>query len=179
MKIINQLLKDWGFLNVNDCVNSIFGHIKTSTLGIGTMLGLTVATFEKIVGMDIAMYFAFLGLLGLELRTGILASKKKGEPYQSKKSGRFIFKGFVYTFILGIVNIFYVKLGNSKMGFIYETIYWSILHLIVIQLLVSVFENLSKMGFAESSIVFKKINKILAKYLNLDVDFDKDDKLKK
>jgi FtsH-binding integral membrane protein len=176
MSCINEILKDWGFLNSKDYVKSMAGHITYPTISIGGVLGLIATSFEKIIGMDLVMYFAFILLLLVELRTGIVSSKRAGNKYQSKRAGRFILKAFTYTVVLGVVNIFYTRLSDTKMGFLYEVIYWSILHLIVLQLIVSVFENLSKMGFAESSKVFKKINQILDKYFNLDVKVEKEEK---
>ena len=83
-----------------------------------------------------------------------------------------------YTVIIGIINIFRTRLFiPSILGFevnIYSVVYYAVLNLIIIQLLLSVFENLSRLGYRETNKIFHFITKKMESWFTLDKsDFDK------
>ena len=164
----NEYIKDWGFVSMEDLFQSTL-HYKNykPMLGMSFTFGTLSALVDKILGIELMVYLAFLLLLGIEFVTGIYASIKEGKKIQSKRLGRFVAKVIIYTCMIAIVNTMKVSFIQDKVGVIYDFIYWTILHLISIQLIVSVFENLSRLGFQESSRVFKKINKLMSKYFDM------------
>jgi hypothetical protein len=163
-----SIFKDWGFVNQYDFLQSTF-HIDSikPLLTISVTLGSVATMFKEVTGMNVVLYISFFLLLSLEFITGIKASLKEGKKIESKKFGRFIAKICTYTLMLIITNSIALSVTGTYMSYVYETLYWTIFHLITLQLIVSVFENLARLGFQESSKVFKQTNKMLQKYLEL------------
>ena len=58
---------------------------------------------------------------------------------------------------------------------IYELIYYIIINMIVIWLIISVFENLSRLGFRESSAIYRKLEKQMSKWFDLKTGEKKED----
>jgi len=164
----NDYINDWGFVSMEDLFQSTL-HYKNykPMLGMSLTFGTISAFVDKILGIELMVYLAFLLLLVIEFITGIYASVKEGNKIQSKRLGRFVAKVIIYTCMIAIVNTMKVSFIHDKIGVIYDFIYWTILHLISIQLIVSVFENLSRLGVQESSRVFKRINKFMSKWFDL------------
>ena len=106
-------------------------------------------------------------LLIIEFATGISASIREGKKIESRKFGRFICKVFIYTLMIGVVHILNTSADGRIVSKVYTFIYWVIVDYISLQLIISVFENLSRLGFQETSKVFKKINKYLCKWFDL------------
>ena len=87
---------------------------------------------------------------------------REGNKIESKKFGRFILKILTYTLIIGIINVFRTRLevpqvfGQSIN--IYAWIFYVSFNMIIIQLIISVFENLARLGYAESNKIFKALS---------------------
>lgn len=169
MSVVNEYLKDFGYDNVGDCLQSVI-HIKSikPMLLTSTTFGVMATMFETFLGLESYVYMSFFALLVIEFVTGISASVREKKKISSKRFGRFVFKIIIYTLMIGIVNTLRVSFETSKLGFLYNLIYWTIIHLITVQLVISVFENMSRLGFQESSRIFKAINKLLSKHFDLD-----------
>jgi hypothetical protein len=164
----NWILKDWGFTSMQDLLQSTLhiGSIKPMmvlSVTFGTLSSIT----DKYLGLEPLVYLSFLILLIVEFITGISASIKEGKKIESKRLGRFIVKIVVYTLMIAIVNILNKSFDDRIVGKIYNFIYWIIIDFITLQLIISVFENLSRLGFQESSRVFNKINKYLSKWFDV------------
>tara|TARA_Y100000385_G_C12794735_1_gene509200 strand:- start:25 stop:534 length:510 start_codon:yes stop_codon:yes gene_type:complete len=164
----NWILKDWGFTSMQDLLQSTLhiGSLKPMmvlSVTFGTLSSIT----DKFLGLEPLVYLCFLILLIVEFITGISASIKEGKKIESKRLGRFIVKIVVYTLMIAIVNILNKSFDDRIVGKIYNFIYWVIIDFITLQLIISVFENLSRLGFQESSRVFNKINKYLSKWFDV------------
>lgn len=176
MKLINKyidgFIHEFGFLNTFEFFDSTFGYAaqKPSIL-VGLSFGAIGYCLQMFVGLDPLVYLSFVLLLILEFFTGIRASLKEGKKIYSKRFGRVILKIMTYTLIIGAINIFKNRLDvpvffNFEVN-IYSMIYYAALNLIVIQLILSVFENLSRLGYEESSKIYGVIAKILHRYIKL------------
>lgn len=168
---IDELICEFGFNGLNDLLYSTFGHsIKKPILAIGVSLGALGTFLSEYIGLDPVVYLAFVILLIIEFFTGIKASIVEGKKIYSKRFGRVILKLIIYTALIGVIHSFKMRLdAPSIFGYeinIYAVIYYASLNLIVIQLILSVFENLSRLGFEETSKVFKVISKILSRYID-------------
>lgn len=169
---INNFMQEFGFENPSDFLQSTFGYsVKKPIIIMSVSLGTIGTYIEQFIGLDPIVYLAFVLLLTLEFFTGIRASLKEGKKIYSKRLGRVILKLLIYTVLIGIINVFRTRY-HSPAFFdfeinIYAMIYYISLNLIVIQLILSVFENLSRLGYEETSKVFKEISKILHKYVKL------------
>lgn len=170
---LNELMVEFGFDNYYEFLMSTFGFsIKKPILFISVSLAFAGTAIQNVLGLDPVVYGAFIVLLVFEFFTGIRASRKEGKRIQSKRLGRVILKIMVYTLIIGIVNIFRTRLEiPSAFGMeinIYSLIYFASLNLIIFQLLLSVFENLSRLGYRESSIIFSYLARKAEKWFSLD-----------
>ena len=164
---LDKQMKEWGFSNLNDFFQSAF-HSESFKAIFVTSVSLTALgePIKQIIGLTPMVYISFIILLFAEVISGIKASMKEGEKINSKRFGRFILKIFIYTLMLGITNIFATQTEGIS-SFIYDSIHNIVFNYIAVQLIISVFENLSRMGFQESNSVYKAIHNFISKYINL------------
>ena len=177
-KFLTHILQGFGFENLADLGQSVIHTSVGFPAVIKTSLILgTIATFiEQFIGLAPMAYLAFILLVILEFITGIKASLKNGKKIESRKFGRMIIKIAAYTIILGIVHIFKTFLLVPEIfGYglnIYEWLYYVILNMILVQLIISVVENLSRMGLMEANKMLVVIKKQISKWFDLDVERD-------
>lgn len=171
-EFVNFHLAGLGFSSTGDLMESTF-HVSSAKPILLTSFSLgTIALFiEQYLGLSAGVYLVFIVLIGAEFWTGILASRAKGKKIQSRKMGRMLVKMSVYTLIIGGLHTFAMGLIVPDIfGYevnIYEWIYYAALNYIVIQLLISLFENLTELGFEETSGVFRFLKKRLEKWFEL------------
>jgi len=152
---IEYVLESFGFDNLADSTNSLFGGIGTQKALLFCSFCGTMATFiEDWVGIESTVYVALLGIFLVEFCTGVSASiLVKKEKFSSYKLGRIVVKIFVYTMLLVLFNAFKEHLGGINVLSIdfnfFEWIYYIVLNLLILQLIVSVFENLETLGWKE------------------------------
>lgn len=171
-KSLDLLIGEFGFECRKNFVASTFGFLlHKKSVAFSFYLGALALFIKKWIGLEAVVFVSFLLLILFEFITGIKASLKEGKKIESKKFGRVILKMLVYTLIIGIINSFKNNLPcPSIFGYdinIYEWIYYSVVNLILVQLIISVFENLSRLGFKETSTIFKVISNKLEKWFNL------------
>lgn len=165
-------MREFGFDCSTEFVNSSFGFCISKPILIVGFSTATISTFvENYIGLDPLVYIAFILLLFMEFLTGIKASVKEGVKIQSKRFGRVILKLLIYTILIGIVHTFRARLEmpsflGSRVN-IYSWIYFLTINLIVLQLILSVFENLNRLGFEESSKIYNSISKLIKKWFKL------------
>ena len=171
-RYIDKFMSEFGFEGISEYGNSCFKSsllIKPFLLSVS--FGTFASVFEKFIGIEPMVYLAFLVLLGCEFVTGIRASVREGNKIESKKFGRFILKILTYTLIIGIINVFKTQLHIPQVFGqninIYAWIYYVSLNMIIVQLIISVFENLSRLGFSESSKIFKTLSLKANKWFDL------------
>ena len=170
VKIIKMkdFLRDWGFCSLHDVFQSTLHYKNFKPMAtISVTLAGASSLINKYLGLEPMVFVAFCLLLLLEFITGISASIREGKKIESRKFGRFAFKVFIYTIMISLVHIMSVNSEGRIINKVYAFIYWVIVDYISLQLIISVFENLSRLGLSESSKVFKKINKFLSKWFDL------------
>jgi hypothetical protein len=168
-----DLSKDMGYESWKEFLDSTF-HIDLYKPII--IMSITVATitalFEKLIGLNPIAYIAFTVLIGLEFCTGIQASLKEGKKIESKRWQRFIIKIGAYTTILGLINtfaLFMPPLVMKEFGVnIYLWMYYIVLNMLILWLFISVFENLSRLGYRETSPIFRFLAKYFDKWFKLE-----------
>lgn len=147
MKKVNFILDGFGFEDLNDFKLSTFGFITQKVVSCSSVLALVKTLF----GVDWLFFVGYVFLIALEWYTGVQASFKKGLPHQSRKLGRMMFKISVYSGLLFILNSFKSTTKTPSIeGFElnpFNWLYWIVLFVIIWQLLISVLENLSVLGF--------------------------------
>lgn len=169
---INNFIKDLGYSSVGDFLHSTLhiNYSKIITL-MSISLGTLATLFEQFIGLTPAVYLSFSLLLFAEFYTGIKASLLAGEKIESSKAQRFILKIGVYTIMIGAMHC--LAIGMTPFSIkgiplnVYEWLYYVILNMIILLLILSVFENGSRLGWKESSRIFRFLSKYIDKWLNL------------
>lgn len=165
---MKEFLNDWGFLSLQDLFQSTLHYKNYKPMFTVSITVASLSSFiDKWLGLEPMVFIAFCVLLIIEFATGISASIREGKKIESRKFGRFICKVFIYTLMIGVVHILNTSADGRIVSKVYTFIYWVIVDYISLQLIISVFENLSRLGFQETSKVFKKINKYLCKWFDL------------
>ena len=167
-------MQEWGYNNFTEFTTSTFGYMKPKIIALSGGLGVAEVKFEEFIGLTPMVYIAFALILIMEFFTGIKASLKEGKLIDSNKWQRVILKLIIYTLVLGVINIFKEQFVVPEiMGLeinIYAWIFYAVINLVVIQMILSVLENLSRLGFEETSMIFKAIKQKLNKWFKLDVN---------
>lgn len=163
LKILLEVLAQFGFKDFKDFYDSTLKPNSMLVITLSGILALAVTVVEKWLGIPLPLFTGFLLLIVFEFYTGVTASVKEGENFYSRKAGRIILKVGTYSGILGILNL-YKNYEVAKTGIVegvfsetglYIWLYWFVFHLISLQLLRSVFENLHRIGYEETSIISK------------------------
>lgn len=163
----------FGFENLHDLTDSTFHFaMKTEILTIGIWVGAIANFLEDILGIKTVVLFCFILLILVEFLTGLKLSIKNGNKISEHTLARMIIKIFLYSIIMGIMNTFSKYLGHvdvwgSEIN-IYRWLYYSTINIIILQLLLSTFKNLGKLGYAESSKLYTVIQRKFDKWLELD-----------
>ena len=155
----------FGFSDFNDFYHSII-HIKL--LAITVPAALAFASVASLYFGFTPLIFISFGLLAfLEILTGIVAAKIKGEIIQSKKMSRFGLKIFVFMTLFFITNSLakgYDTHGfnNQLMYLLFYGVHISLVSWVSFEYLISVLENLS--------VITGKTNNKLIKFLKFKRD---------
>lgn len=161
IKQLNEaIFSPFGFADAGDFCTSLIS-IHTKPIAFASMILGCIATFlEHFVGLNGEMYVVFVILMAFELITGIRASMKEGQQFQSRPLGRFIIKSLVYTLLLGAIHTLSRNYVATAFGYelnVYGWMHFTIFNIIIIQLIRSVLENLDRLGFREASKIYKVI----------------------
>jgi hypothetical protein len=170
LKFIEYQLRGEGYSSISDFLQSCF-HVYQwkPILGFAVSLGAIASIIEKFIGLEPVVYLAFILLLGLEFWTGVRVSVvKKKQKFTSKRFGRFFTKIMAYTILIGVINIFKNKLPVPNLFdtdiAIFSWVYYTGLTWVILQLIVSVFENFGKLGWTEAKgfagVVMRKFNQL-------------------
>jgi phage-related holin len=160
----NQIVSNFGFKCTNDFSNSIV-HNKLLILTL-PLAGIT-SIFESMLGLQNLTVMAFLVLILLELITGLIASKVRGEKIVSNKFGRFGLKVLVWMTLLYITNSIRLEYINVENNFdtlassLFTWLHGTLFIYIVLEYLISVLENLSVItGDSKKSLINTITNKL-------------------
>lgn len=148
MSVLNTFVQHFGFDNFTDFSNSMI-HAKFLILTIPTSL-FTFGFVEKYLGLTPAIFFAFFVLAVLELVTGLVASRARGEKWESRKFSRFGLKILVWLCLIMVAFSFkegYETERGLQAGMIFQIFHW--LHGVLIvyisfEYLISILENFSR-----------------------------------
>jgi len=172
-RIGNELLDNLGFENAVDLLNSVFNpKVILTSIPLGIIMGTISTLINDVVGVNAQVFIAFILLIIFEFWSGVSASKKAGNKFSSKKAPRILAKLLIYTVMIGILNAFAKNIQPLDVFSLtfnpYEFIFYVVLNIIIIQQIVSVLENLGKLGMMEANIILKYIKKKLGNVLDLE-----------
>lgn len=170
INVFKGILFSFGYTDFSDFMHSNF--VTKGTLSSTFLLSITFSTIfvqiEQFIGLHPLAYLSFILFFILEFATGVAASVWiKKEKFQSLKMGRIVLKIFVYSIILGLMNIFSKEIGGHAVAGIefnfFEWIYFLVINILILQLLVSVLENCEILGIKEVSIFLRIFRKRIKK----------------
>lgn len=172
---MKEFIKDWGYNNVHDMFETTlhYKEFKPIFAMSFTLAGVS-GLIEDYIGLEPVMFVTFLALLLMELITGIRASLYEGKKLESRRFNRFLFKVFIYVSMISITHLLHKGSEGRLVGTVYGFIYHLIIDYISLQLIISVFENLSRLGFQESSRIFRTVRTYLNKWFDLQNEKEKE-----
>lgn len=168
MKHLNFIIQAFGFMSIDNFKVSAFGFMSVKIFQISFLAALLNTVF----GVNHLFLIAYSGLIIFEWITGVKASLRRGEKHESRKLGRMILKVLVYSVPIAILNTmsknadFPTIQGYELDPFLW--LYWTVLIVIIWQLVVSLLENLNDLGFKWAKILLKIINKKFYKKFDID-----------
>ncbi|WP_027391775.1 phage holin family protein [Aquimarina latercula] len=174
MKTLNYILQGFGFINYADFKTSSFGFMSDKIINLAAIGAVITSITTEIFGITPFFSIAYVVLIIFEWQTGLRASLKRGEKHESRKLGRMILKVATYTIPVYVLNTFQKEvvfpsvLGYEIDPFVW--LYWTVLLVIIWQLLVSLLENLDALGYRYASTLLKIINKQFYKHFDIHED---------
>lgn len=168
-KFFNHLVNSFGFNCTGDFSNSI---IHTKLLAVTIPVAGFSSLLEITLGLRHLTILAFVVLITLELLTGLIASKIRGEKIVSHKFSRFGFKVFVWLILLYVINTMKVEYSQQTnnnftslaSGF-FTWLHGTLFIYIVIEYLISILENLGVITKKKNDNIIKTIIKKLNNFL--------------
>ena len=166
MKHLNYTFDTLGFKNSASFVESTFhpNNINFSLI-MSTILGCIAYFVESFLGFESMVAVAILILFTLEVITGIKASLKEGEFFNSKKLGRGFLKMMIYMLMIGAANLLAIHVKIKPiLGWsfnYYEWIHYTAFNFVILQLFISNIENFNRLGWTEFVPLLKKLSKFL------------------
>lgn len=163
----------FGFTGALDFVESAF-HPKSLllTTSISGSLAVAGAFLEEALGLKPIVYLVFVILAVIEFVTGIRAAIKEGQKIESRKFGRMIIKLGTYTIMIALINVLKnhldIPLIFGEEVNIYSWVYYAIVNMILIQLIISVLENLGRLGYAETNRITQFLYHKLNRWFSID-----------
>ena len=166
MLIFGNILFSFGYKNTGDFITTLYLRSMMKTILLVSFgLGSCSLFLEKYLGLEPIAYLVIIILFILEFLTGVSASVFiKKERFNSWKMGRMVLKIFVYSIILLVFHVLSQKVGGFSIGNAFDFnffkwTYFIILNLLILQLLISVLENLEVLGFKEVAIFLRIFTK--------------------
>jgi len=175
-RFLNHFVGCFGFDCTTDFNNSL---IHSNFLMITIPVAAFSSMIENFLGLQGLTVLAFVVLVILELITGIVASKNRGEKIVSHKFSRFGLKVFVWLSLLFITNSLKLEYEGHKdllsittLG-IFTWLHDALFVYVTMEYLISVFENINSLTKTKSKKKF--IDYIIDKLKNFSPS-EKEDK---
>lgn len=162
-------INDIGYDSGSQLAKSIMPSLKIGGTFLVVSFSSIISAVELVVGLNGMTIFAFATLLTLELVTGIQASKKRGEPIQSKRMGRFTFKLIVFLSLMFILHSFAKQFDekNEMAQLAFQWVQTMGFAWFALENLISVYENYAVITGKDTSNIIsalrRKLDKILGK----------------
>jgi len=162
-QFVTNFLKTYDWNSFEDFALSIFPSYKYqlhgAVLTISALSGVINYLFGITPALAIAMFFAIL----IEVSTGIKASKRKGDKFESLKFSRCVIKILVWLAILYIINAFKREFQDSKnlidiaaYGF-FSFVFVACLTGFLVEYVTSILENVSVLKGREKTAIIEAI----------------------
>ena len=173
MKHFKYILNGFGYESTRDYLNACAGSFINSNKVELKLFFIAIASFIRLfmhnyIGIDVPVFFAFVFLISAEFYTGIKVSVKiEKKKIKSRPIGRMLLKIGTYVMILGIINVFAKSIVVPEVFGIplnpFSLLWYAVFVGIIVQLIISWFENLGCLGYKETKtlagFILRKYNK--------------------
>lgn len=174
MKTLNYILQAFGFISWTDYKTSSFGFMSEKVINLAAIGAIISSLTTDLFGISAFFCIAYVVLILFEWKTGVQASLKRGEKHESRKLGRMILKIATYTVPIYVLNTFQKEVQFPTVASYeidpFSWLYFTVLLVIIWQLLVSLLENLEQLGYRYATILLKIINKRFYKHFDIEKD---------
>lgn len=163
---MKTLLDSMGWDSTQAFVDSVLHPVALVKVTVASSVGAVVGSFlETYVGLSSATTIVILLLFCVELFTGIKASKKEGNKFESRKFQKGFIKMFLYGLMIASAHILSQNIEPKPLlGFtfnIYEWLHYFFLNFTILQLFISNIENFRRLGWEEFVPAIGKIGDFL------------------
>jgi hypothetical protein len=164
-KVFSLIVQSSGYKDTTHFINSAFHpDFAGQATAISGTLALVAYYFKIMFGFELPVGAVIIVLFFLEMYTGIKASKKEGDGWESEKFGKGWLKLAVYWIMLGCTNVLaiYAKppvILGYEIG-IYAFVHFAWLNFVILQLLGSNIENFIRLGWDKKSMLVRMLAKI-------------------
>lgn len=132
---------------------------------IAAVLGAITTGLEYYIGLPKGLFVAFVLLFVVDFITGLQAAHAQGFVIKSKKIPRIIIKIVTYLIILTIINSLHGE--ETALKLLYSWTFWTVFHVIVLQNIRSIFENLHNSGYKSASLIHTMLNNKFTKQFEI------------
>ena len=159
-----KLVMSAGYRDVDHFINSTF-HPNLAGFGAGlsTILASLAYYFNVVFGIELPVGIVLIILFGLEMFTGIRASRKEKMQFDSELFGKGWLKLLVYMIMIGCSNALALHIPvKTFFGWnfnIYSWLHYSFYNFVIINLIWSNLENFKRLGWTEYLPILKQLSK--------------------
>jgi hypothetical protein len=161
-----KIVMSAGYRDMDHFMTSAFHpHLAGTCTGISAIFAGIAYYFNVVFGIVLPVGIGIILLFGLEFYTGLKASKKEGNKFDSELFGKGWFKLFVYMLMIGISHVMATNIKIKPifgMTFnIYEWLHYAFYNYVIINLIWSNLENFKRLGWTEYSPILKHLSKYI------------------
>jgi phage-related holin len=166
MKLIDFIAKHGGFDSTGHFIDSTFHPDSVpNIIAVSSVFASIGYIVEFLLGVQIPVTVVIILLFILELYTGIKASKKEGNKFESPKFRKGFIKLFIYMIMIGcahwLANTVPVKPFFGFTFNVYEWLHYGFVNFVILELFISNIENFDRLGWKTFVPFLKKIKGIL------------------
>lgn len=159
---VEKFLSTYGWCSIKEFLLSLFPSAKYGTTAGSVSVASVSAFFVHYLGISPALVPALMIILATELFTGIRASTKRGETFQSGKFSRFVIKLCVWMVLFYVAHSFMNEYRDAEsfvgtIGYtFFEVLKLFLMSLFLVENITSILENLAVLdGHPKSTYVDK------------------------
>lgn len=173
MNRVKYFLQGFGFRDSMDFKTTVFKLLAGRDGVEWSIVSVVGGIVTAITGLQPFVFLAFVVLIFMEFYSGVKVARKiKSEKFKSRKMGRMFMKIGVYIFIVAMLHQFSKQVDVPDiMGLNlnpFTWLYYAVFLGITFQLVISYFENLGRLGYAETKTLAGFITRKLSRFFETD-----------
>lgn len=148
--MITKFLASYGFSSFKDFLLSLFPSFKYGIQSWTLTFSAVMAVISELLGCSPVIVLVMFFSVIVETVTGIRASRKLGQPFESFKFSRCVLKVFIWVFLLYMFHSFAMDMHDKADNWIYligefvfDVLHVTTMFYFVIEYSTSILENLA------------------------------------